>query len=190
MHLRPPRDERRNPHGGYAAVRHYGGGLCDGPSDLIHAAYSEAFPVSGSVVAWWPGWEASNRVASHWTVSDYAHEDGQLLCEYARRRRENFKRTGCGRNINGALVVPIADVNGTPFITPMYDSQSIPLLSTGIGTAVSEPHPCCHSISLLLLLLVSHSQLSAAACCLLLVVCLSAASIPPYSPSRRLGPLR
>ena len=63
------------------------------------------------------------------------------------------------------------------------------LLSTGIGTAVSQPHPCCHSISLLLLLLVSHSQLSAAACCLLLVVCLSA-SIPPYSPSRRLGPLR
>ena len=157
---------------------------------LRFAAYSEAFPVSGSVVAWWPGWEASNRVASHWTVSDYAHEDGQLLCEYARRRRENFKRTGCGRNINGALVVPIADVNGTPFITPMYDSQSIPLLSTGIGTAVSEPHPCCHSISLLLLLLASHSQLSAAACCLLLVVCLSAASIPPYSPSRRLGPLR
>ena len=68
--------------------------------------------------------------------------------------------------------------NGTPFITPMYDSQSIPLLSTGIGTAVSQPHPCCHSISLLLLLLVSHSQLSAAACCLLLLVCLSA-SIPP-----------
>ena len=23
----------------------------------------------------------------------------------------------------------------------MYDSQSIPLLSTGIGTAVSQPHP-------------------------------------------------
>ena len=78
-------------------------------------------------------------------------------------------------------------MNGT-FITPMYDSQSISLLSTGIGPAVSQPHPC-HSISLLLLLLVSHSQLSAAACCLLLVVCLSA-SIPPYSPSRRLGPLR
>ena len=75
-------------------------------------------------------------------------------------------------------------------VTPMYDSQSISLLSTGIGPAVSQPHPCCHSISLLLLLLVSHSQLSAAACCLLLVVCLSAASIPPYSPSRRLGPLR
>ena len=64
----------------------------------------------------------------------------------------------------------------------MYDSQSIPLLSTGIGTAVSQPHPCCHSISLLLLLLASHSQLSAAACCLLLLVCLSA-SIPPYSPT-------
>jgi hypothetical protein len=79
--------------------------------------------------------------------------------------------------------------NGTPFITPMYDSQSIPLLSTGICTAVSEPHPCRHSISLLLLLLASHSQLSAAACCLLLLVCLSA-SIPPYSPSRRLSPLR
>jgi hypothetical protein len=30
--------------------------------------------------------------------------------------------------LTGALVVPIADVNGTPFITPMYDSQSIPLL--------------------------------------------------------------
>ena len=73
--------------------------------------------------------------------------------------------------------------------TIRYDSQSISLLSTGIGTAVSQPHPCCHSISLLLLLLVSHSQLSAAASCLLLVVCLSA-SIPPYSPSRRLGPLR
>ena len=73
-------------------------------------------------------------------------------------------------------------------VTPMYDSQSISLLSTGIGPAVSQPHPCCHSISLLLLLLVSHSQLSAASC-LLLVVCLSA-SIPPYSPSRRLGPLR
>jgi hypothetical protein len=64
----------------------------------------------------------------------------------------------------------------------MYDSQSIPLLSTGIGTAVSEPHPCRHSISLLLLLPASHSQLSAAACCLLLLVCLSA-SIPPYSPT-------
>ena len=45
----------------------------------------------------------------------------------------------------------------------MYDSQSIPLLSTGIGTPVSEPHPCRHSISLLLLLLASHSQLSATA---------------------------
>ena len=81
-------------------------------------------------------------------------------------------------------------MNGT-FITPVYVSQSIPLISTGIGTVVSQPHPCCHSISLLLLLLASHSQLSAAACCLLLLVlvCLSA-SIPPYSPSRRLGPLR
>ena len=37
--------ERRHPR------LHYGGGLCDGPSDLIHAAYSEALPVSGSVVA-------------------------------------------------------------------------------------------------------------------------------------------
>jgi hypothetical protein len=80
--------------------------------------------------------------------------------------------------ITGALVVPIADVNGTPFITPMYDSQSIPLLSTGIGTAVSQPHPCCHSISLLLLLLASHR--SAVCCCLLpaavgLPVCLDPA---------------
>ena len=69
--------------------------------------------------------------------------------------------------ITGALVVPIADVNGTPFITPMYDSQSIPLLSTGIGTAVSEPHPCCHSISLLLLLLATGQPQSAVCCCLL-----------------------
>ena len=65
-------------------------------------------------------------------------------------------------------------MNGT-FITPMYDSQSISLLST-IGTTVSQPHPCRHSISLLLLLLASHSQLSATACCLLLLVCLSASS--------------
>eukprot|EP01047_Picozoa_sp_COSAG01_P022939 COSAG01_NODE_1381_length_10520_cov_2.661710_2_plen_116_part_00 len=34
-------------------------------------------------------------------------------------------------------------------------------VSTGIGTTVCEPHPCCHSISLLLLLLASHSPLSA-----------------------------
>eukprot|EP01049_Picozoa_sp_SAG25_P000452 SAG25_NODE_16_length_24288_cov_31.926950_23_plen_113_part_00 len=56
------------------------------------------------------------------------------------------------------------------FMSNQACSQSISLLSTGIGTAVSQPHPCCHSISLLLLLLVSHSQLSAAACCLLLLV--------------------
>ena len=63
-------------------------------------------------------------------------------------------------------------MNGT-FITPVYVSQSIPLISTGIGTVVSQPHPCCHhSISLLLLLLASHSQLSAAACCLLLLASL------------------
>ena len=83
-------------------------------------------------------------------------------------------------------------MNGT-FITPMYDSQSISLLST-IGTTVSQPHPCRHSISLLLLLLASHSQLSAAACCLLLSVYMYLSAFPPYeySPSRCLhvSPLR
>jgi hypothetical protein len=44
----------------------------------------------------WPGWEASNRVAIHWTVSDYAHEDGRLLCEYAGRSEVNRELIGNG----------------------------------------------------------------------------------------------
>jgi hypothetical protein len=75
----------------------------------------------------------------------------------------------------------------------MYDTAVVnPFRSYQLASVQLSPsriHAVSHSISLLLLLLVSHSQLSAAACCLLLVVCLSA-SIPPYSPSRRLGPLR
>jgi hypothetical protein len=40
--------------------------------------------------------------------------------------------------LTGALVVPIADVNGTPFITPMYDSQSIPLLEPYLLASVQR----------------------------------------------------